>query len=153
MTGAATERDAFAARSVDALRKTDRVAGDLDIRLEEIGMGRCRVAMTVREEMANGYGICHGGYIFTLADTAMAYACNGRNRTTLAQHAQISFVSPGRVGEQLTAAARELSVAGRNGLYDVEVRAGDGRLVAAFRGATRAVDSEIDPALGDPPKG
>ncbi|MEQ9126381.1 MAG: hotdog fold thioesterase, partial [Alphaproteobacteria bacterium] len=118
--------DAYAARSVEALRRGDRVARDLDIALEEIGMGRCRVAMTVRAEMANGYGICHGGYIFTLADTAMAYACNGRNRTTLAQHAQISFVSPGRVGERLAATARELSRAGRNGLYDVEVRAEDG---------------------------
>ena len=151
-SAAPSAADAFAARVIEALLPKDVVAGRLGMAVETVGMGRCRLAMTVTEDMANGHGICHGGYIFTLADTAMAYASNGRNRTALAQHAQITFVSPGKLGERLTAEAREISQTGRNGLYDIDVRGADGRLVAAFRGATRVIDAQTDPALGDPPE-
>ena len=131
------EQDAFAAKVADALYQRDMTAQRLGMALETVTMGAATLSMTVTEDMLNGHGVAHGGYIFTLADTAFAYACNGENVATLAQHCQITFVAPGKLGERLTAAATELSKSGRSGLYDVEVRGGDGRLVAAFRGASR----------------
>jgi len=152
MTGdGASDRDAFAAAVARALYAKDTVAQKLGIELESIAMGRCRMTMQITEDMANGHGVGHGGYIFTLADTAFAYACNGDNRTTLAQHAQITFISPARIGEKLAAEARELSKSGRSGLYDIEVRGADDRLVAAFRGASRTISGQTDPSLGDAP--
>ena len=145
------ERDAFAAKVADALYHRDMTAQRLGMALETVTMGVATLSMTVTEDMLNGHGVAHGGYIFTLADTAFAYACNGENVATLAQHCQITFVAPGKLGERLTAAATELSKSGRSGLYDVEVRGGDGRLVAAFRGASRTVGGATDASLGDAP--
>lgn len=145
------ERDAFAAKVADALYQRDMTAQRLGMALETVTMGAATLSMTVTEDMLNGHGVAHGGYIFTLADTAFAYACNGENVATLAQHCQITFVAPGKLGERLTAAATELSKSGRSGLYDVEVRGGDGRLVAAFRGASRTVGGATDASLGDAP--
>lgn len=145
------ERDAFAAKVADALYQRDMTAQRLGMALETVTMGVATLSMTVTEDMLNGHGVAHGGYIFTLADTAFAYACNGENVATLAQHCQITFVAPGKLGERLTAAATELSKSGRSGLYDVEVRGGDGRLVAAFRGASRTVGGATDASLGDAP--
>jgi acyl-CoA thioesterase len=87
----------------------------------------------------NGHGICHGGFIFTLADSAFAFACNSHNRIAVAQHNSISYLSPGKGGETLTAEAREVSLTGRSGLTDVTVTGGDGRIVALFRGASRQI--------------
>ena len=143
-----TERDAFAAKVADALFARDMTAQRLGMTLEVVTMGAATLSMTVTEDMLNGHGVAHGGYIFTLADTAFAYACNGENVATLAQHCQITFVAPGKQDERLTATATELSKTGRSGLYDVEVRGGDGRLVAAFRGASRTVGGATDAGLG-----
>ncbi|MBT6314671.1 MAG: hydroxyphenylacetyl-CoA thioesterase PaaI [Alphaproteobacteria bacterium] len=142
------ERDAFAAKVADALFARDMTAQRLGMTLEVVTMGAATLSMTVTEDMLNGHGVAHGGYIFTLADTAFAYACNGENVATLAQHCQITFVAPGKQDERLTATATELSKTGRSGLYDVEVRGGDGRLVAAFRGASRTVGGATDAGLG-----
>jgi len=142
------ERDAFAAKVADALFARDMTAQRLGMTLEVVTMGATTLSMTVTEDMLNGHGVAHGGYIFTLADTAFAYACNGENVATLAQHCQITFVAPGKQDERLTATATELSKTGRSGLYDVEVRGGDGRLVAAFRGASRTVGGATDAGLG-----
>jgi len=142
------ERDAFAAKVADALFARDMTAQRLGMTLEVVTMGAATLSMTVTEDMLNGHGVAHGGYIFTLADTAFAYACNGENVATLAQHCQITFVAPGKQDERLTATATELSKTGRSGLYDVEVRDGDGRLVAAFRGASRTVGGATDAGLG-----
>lgn len=147
----AAARDAFAGQVTDALYARDATSKRLGVRIEAVGLGWCRLAMRVADEMLNGHAIAHGGFIFTLADTAMAYASNSGNQPTLAQHAQITFVSPGQAGETLIAEARELSRTGRNGIYDVEVRGEDGRLVAAFRGAARAIKGKNDPNLGAPP--
>jgi acyl-CoA thioesterase len=146
------ERDAFAAKVADALFARDMTAQRLGIALEAVTMGAATLSMTVTEDMLNGHGVAHGGYIFTLADTAFAYACNGENVATLAQHCQITFVAPGKQDERLTATATELSKTGRSGLYDVEVRGSDGRLVAAFRGASRTVGGATDAGLGAVPK-
>ena len=142
-----TTADDLAARVAEALFPRDVVANDLNMRIEDIGEGRARISMLVTPKMMNGLNVAHGGYIFTLADTAFAYACNSRNQATVAQHAQISFISPVQVGETLTAEATELSQSGRNGLYDVLVKGGDGRTVAAFRGASRSVKGPTAPGL------
>jgi len=142
------ERDAFAAKVADALFARDMTAQRLGMTLEVVTMGAATLSMTVTEDMLNGHGVAHGGYVFTLADTAFAYACNGENVATLAQHCQITFIAPGKQDERLTATATELSKTGRSGLYDVEVRGGDGRLVAAFRGASRTVGGATDAGLG-----
>ena len=95
--------------------------------------------MTVSETMANGHGICHGGFIFALADSAMAFVANPRGEAAVAQHAAITFVRPAQVGEVLVAEAEERMHAGRSGMYDVRVCTADGELVAEFRGHTRTI--------------
>ena len=109
------------------------------MRLEWAASGRARLSMTITEAMANGHGICHGGFIFALADSAMAFAANHRGDIDVAQHASVSFIRPGRVGETLVAEAAERARAGRSGIYDVRVSTTDGALVAEFRGHTRTL--------------
>lgn len=142
---------AFAGKVAEALLPRDRTSRQLGIEIRSVELGQATLAMAVRPEMLNGHDVVHGGFIFTLADTAMAYACNSYNQNTLAQHAQITFVAPGQAGETLTATAREVTRGKRSGLYDVEVHGGDGRLVAAFRGATRTIAGQVAPALGTAP--
>jgi len=123
----------------------DRAAQALGITIEAIGPGSAACRMEVREGMLNGHATCHGGLIFTLADTAFAYACNAGNRATVALSCQISFIAPARHGDVLTASAREQSRTGRTGVYDVEVRRADGRVVALFRGQAYEVSGTIVP--------
>jgi len=111
----------------------------MGIELVEIDEGTAVMRMEVAPHHANGHRICHGGVTFTLADTAFAYACNSRNVSTVAQHNVISFVAPAHVGDRLTATARELSLSGRNGIYDIRVERQDGALIAEMRGLSRAV--------------
>lgn len=122
--------------------RSDRASRELGMRLEHVAAGRARVSLAVTDAMANGHGICHGGFIFTLADSAMAFAANQREEADVAQHAAITFLRPGRVGEILVAEAMERSRAGRSGIYDVRVSTTDGALVAEFRGHTRALRTE-----------
>ena len=103
--------------------------------------------MTVRDDMVQGHATCHGGIVFTLADTAFAYACNAYNRVTVALGAEITFVAPARAGEVLIATARERSRTGRTGIYDVEVTNGDGALVALFRGTSTRRGEVVAPAI------
>lgn len=117
----------------------DRASRHLGIELEEIGPGRARMALTVRPELTNGHGICHGGYIFLLADTAFAFACNSRNQRTVAAGCSIEFLAPAHEGERLTAEAIEQHLAGRHGLYDISVRNDAGTLIALFRGKSAAI--------------
>lgn len=111
----------------------------LEVTLRE-GLGLARARMRVTEEMANGHGICHGGYVFALADSAFALACNAGGRPTVAAGADIEFVAPAHAGDVLLAEARERASYGRSGLTDVRVvRVGDDALVAELRGRSRAV--------------
>lgn len=151
MAGDSRAGDAFARKVAEALLPRDVTAKQLGMEIQSVGLGSAQLAMAVRPEMLNGHDVVHGGYIFTLADTAMAYACNSYNQNTLAQHAQITFVAPGKAGETLTATAREVTRGKRSGLYDVEVHGDDGRLIAAFRGATRTIAGMVAPALGTAP--
>jgi acyl-CoA thioesterase len=114
----------------------DRAARALGIAVEAIEPGAAVCRMTVREDMVQGHATCHGGIVFTLADTAFAYACNAYNRVTVALGAEITFVAPARAGDVLVATAHERSRSARTGVYDVEVRSGDGTLLALFRGTS-----------------
>ena len=113
--------------------------------ITEIGPGRAVMTMQVRSDMLNGYRICHGGFIFTLADSAFAFACNSYNEMVVAQQNQITFVAPGKADETLTATAVEVSKTGRSGVYDVTVTGQDGRTVAHMRGLSRTVKGQHFP--------
>lgn len=112
----------------------DRATQGLGIAITSIGPGQATLEMTVRADMLNGFDICHGGFITTLADSAFAFACNARNEMTVASGLSIDFLAPAREGDRLTAEAREVSLAGRTGVYDVSVRNQRGEAIAVFRG-------------------
>jgi acyl-CoA thioesterase len=131
-----------------AMYARDHTARGLGITVEEIGPGFARCRMVVRQDMVNGHDTCHGGLIFTLADTAFAYACNACDRVTVGQGAQISFIAPARFGDVLLATAREQSRAGRTGVYDVEVSTADGTMVALFRDTSYETRGEVVGAAG-----
>lgn len=119
--------------------ENDRASPWLGIKLDNVGPGTCQMSLEVADHHLNGHDICHGGYIFTLADSAFAFACNSYNRNAVAQQNQITYLSPGRGGETLVATAKEVSRTGRSGIYDVTVTGGDGRIVALFRGLSREI--------------
>jgi acyl-CoA thioesterase len=122
----------------------DEASRALGMVLDAIGPGRARLRMAVRPDMINGHELCHGGLIFTLADSAFAFACNARNRVTVAAAAEIQFISPARRGETLVAEARERAATGRTGIYDIEVtEERTGRLVALFRGRSHRIEGMI----------
>ena len=121
----------------------DQVRRALGIELVSVGPGVATLRMRVRPDMLNGHAICHGGMIFTLADTAFAYACNSHDASTVAQNCSVSFLAPGGLGDELTAKAREVSRAGRSGVYDVTVTRQDGSTIAEFRGLSRTIGGSI----------
>ncbi|HEX6980728.1 MAG TPA: hydroxyphenylacetyl-CoA thioesterase PaaI [Alphaproteobacteria bacterium] len=126
----------------------DHAARALGIKLLEIRPGFARMSMEVRPDMLNGHDICHGGLIFTLADTAFAYACNSGNRVTVAQHCAVTFLAPARRGDVLTATAKERHRAGRTGFTDIDVTDQTGRLIAVFRGHSYQLNGEVVPNIG-----
>jgi acyl-CoA thioesterase len=126
-----------------AMYARDHAVQALGIALLEIGPGRARVGMTVSAEMVNGHATCHGGLIFTLADTAFAYACNAYNENNVAQYCTISYLAPARQGDRLTAVAEETARSGRNGVYDVRVTDQKGDVIALFRGNSRAIPGKV----------
>lgn len=138
MSGALSP-EALARACADAMWAEDNASRGLAMSLDEVGPGRSVLSMTVTGAMVNGHGICHGGYVFTLADSAFAFACNTYNQRTVAQGCQITYVAPGRLGDRLTARAVERQRAGRSGIYDVTVTRQDGAVLAEFRGHSRTV--------------
>ena len=118
----------------DGMFARDRAAQSLAMRITHIAPGEATIEMAVRGDMLNGFDTCHGGYITTLGDTAFAYACNTRNEMTVASGLAVEFVAPGRPDDVLVAEAKELSQAGRTGVYDVTIRNQQGQLIALFRG-------------------
>ncbi|WP_201744743.1 hydroxyphenylacetyl-CoA thioesterase PaaI [Neoaquamicrobium microcysteis] len=132
----------IARRSADAMWARDDASKWLGMSLDAVGPGTATTSFTVEKHHTNGHDICHGGYIFTLADSAFAFACNSYNQLAVAQHNTISFLRPGKLGERLTAEAKELTRAGRSGVYDVTVTNGEGKVVATFRGASRVIDGK-----------
>jgi len=117
-----------------AMFAQDRASQSLGMELLAIAPGSATMGMTVREDMANGFGICHGGLIATLADSAFAFACNARNQLTVAAGFTVDFIAPAKVGDRLIAVANEMAQAGRSGVYDVSIRNQRDELIALFRG-------------------
>ena len=130
--------DDLARACADAMWKEDDASGALGMKIVEIGPGSATLTMTVRPEMVNGQRIAHGGFIFTLADSAFAFACNSHNERAVAAQGSITFIKPGKLGDVLVASAREISRNGRSGIYDVRVTAGDD-VIAEFRGHSRTI--------------
>jgi acyl-CoA thioesterase len=120
--------------AVDALYAGDRVSRALGIEVLDVAPGRVRVAMTVRPDMANGHGICHGGVLFTLADSAFAFACNSYGEPMVAAGAGIEFLAAARCDERLVASATETARSARHGIYDVAIATQGGEPIAHFRG-------------------
>ena len=125
--------------SAECMWSKDNASKWLGAALENVGPGSAIMTLTIESKHVNGHGICHGGFIFALADSAFAFACNSYNRNAVAAHNSISFLSPGKLGEKLTAKAQEVHLSGRTGIYDVAVSACDGREIALFRGVSRTV--------------
>jgi acyl-CoA thioesterase len=136
----------LAARVAAAMWAEDTASAGLGMRLVSVGSGTAVLEMPVRDDMVNGHGMAHGGFVFTLADSAFAFACNSRNQVTVAQACDIVFIAPARRGDLLVAEARERASYGRNGIYDVTIRRGRGEhpdLVAEFRGRSRQLNGTI----------
>lgn len=128
-----------AERSAAAMFATDSASQGLGMTLDLIAPGQATLSMTIREDMLNGHRIAHGGFLFTLADSAFAFACNSYNQLTVAQQNQITYMAPGREGERVTARGVEVSRTGRSGIYDVTVTGEDGRTLALMRGLSRTI--------------
>lgn len=136
----------IAEASARAMWNDDSASQRLGMTLDHIAPGQATLSMTVTDAMSNGHGNCHGGYIFTLADSAFAFACNSYNQMAVAQHCSITYLIPGRIGDRLTATATEVSRRGRSGIYDIRITNGDGQHVAEFRGHSRTVKGTHLPA-------
>ena len=136
----AVSPDDVARKSAEAMWARDSASKWLGMALDAVGPGTATGSMTVEKHHTNGHDICHGGYIFTLADSAFAFACNSYNRLAVAQHNSITFIAPGKLGDRLTAVCREVARYGRSGIYDVKVSNQDGVLIAQFRGNSRTIE-------------
>lgn len=127
----------------------DRASQSMGMRIERMAPGGARVVMTVREDMLNGVGTCHGGFIFTLADSAFAFACNSHDQLTVAAGCQIEFLLPAKAGDVLIAEATERTRSGRTGIYDISVSNQRGETVALFRGKSHTFkDRSVIAAAG-----
>ena len=122
----------------DAMWKEDNASRELGMEILRVGPGEAELIMSIQPHMVNGHGIAHGGFIFLLADSAFAFACNSRNERTVAAQCDIAFVRPARLGDRLVAIAREISKTGRSGIYDVRVTL-DGTTIAELRGHSRTI--------------
>jgi acyl-CoA thioesterase len=129
----------LAEASAKAMWNDDFASQRLGMTLDHIAPGEATLSMAISEVMSNGHGNCHGGYIFALADSAFAFACNSYNQLAVAQHCSITYLIPSRIGDRLTATAKEVSRHGRSGIYDIRVTNQSGEHVAEFRGHSRTV--------------
>lgn len=129
----------LAAACAASMWDDDRASQALGMTIDRVAPGEAIISMVVTEAMVNGHGTCHGGYIFTLADSAFAFACNTYNQNTVGQQAAITYIAPAFAGEKLIADAREVSRRGRGGIYDVTVTNPAGETIAIFRGHSRTV--------------
>jgi acyl-CoA thioesterase len=137
--------DDLARACADAMWKEDDASQGLGMEILEVKPGEATMAMTVKPHMVNGQNIAHGGFIFLLADSAFAFACNSHNERAVAAQCNICFIRPGKLGDRLVATAREISRSGRSGIYDVRVSADD-IAIAEFRGHSRTVGGVWVPA-------
>ena len=139
----ATSPQHRAERATAALFERDRASQALGMRITAVRPGGARVVMRVGADMVNGHGVCHGGLLFALADSAFAFACNSHNDSTLAAAAAIDFLAAAREGDELTAEASELWRTRRNGIYEIIVANQRGERIALFRGRSYRVDGQV----------
>ena len=137
--------DDLARACAAAMWKDDDASQGLGMEILDVKAGQATLAMTVKPHMVNGHGIAHGGFIFLLADSTFAFACNSRNERAVAAQCNISFIKPGKLGDRLVATAKEISWTGRSGIYDVRVTV-DGVAIAELRGHSRTVGGAWIPA-------
>jgi acyl-CoA thioesterase len=130
---------ALAERAAAAMYDADLASRHLGIQIEQVAPGQATARMQVRDTMLNGHAICHGGYVFLLADTAFAFACNTYGPTTVAAACDVVFLGPAHLGDELIAEATERHRFGRSGIYDVTVRLPDTSVIAEFRGQSRTL--------------
>ncbi|MCZ8186251.1 MAG: hydroxyphenylacetyl-CoA thioesterase PaaI [Beijerinckiaceae bacterium] len=140
-------RDELAKACAEAMWAEDNASAGQGMVLVSVGPGRSEIAMEVADHMVNGHGSCHGGFIFALADSAFAFACNTHNQRVVAQHCSITYLAPGRKGDRLVARGEETSRQGRSGIYDITVTNQDGVTIALFRGHSRTVKGEFFPGV------
>jgi acyl-CoA thioesterase len=133
------DAQALAELAGKTMYQRDPASQALGMRLAEIRPGYARMTMPVRADMLNGHQTCHGGYIFMLADSAFAFACNSHNHNTVGAGCSIDYLAPGREGDLLTAEAVEQALAGKTGVYDIKVSNQEGRTIALFRGKSHRV--------------
>lgn len=138
-----SDPQALAEASAKALWHGDQSSKLLGMTLTRIAPGEAEMTMTVRADMTNGHAICHGGFIFTLADSTFAFACNSYGQRTVAQQCAVTFITSAREGDTLTAHAVERSRTGRSGIYDVTVRDSQHIVVAEFRGHSRIIAGDL----------
>ncbi len=126
-----------------AMWADDKASQGLGMAIDHMSPGRAELSMTVREDMVNGHSICHGGFIFTLADSAFAFACNSENFNTVAAGVRIEFLAPASLGDRLTAVAGQVHQGKRTGVYDVVVSNQEGRKLAVFRGNSHRIGGAL----------
>jgi len=143
MLEASAQAQALAEAAGAAMYARDRASQALGMALAEIRPGYARMTMPVREDMLNGHLTCHGGFIFALADSAFAFACNSRNLNTVGAGCTIDYIAPGRLHDVLEAVAVEQNLSGKSGIYDVRVIDQDDRIIALFRGKSLRVNGEV----------
>jgi acyl-CoA thioesterase len=136
-------KDEIATLCAKAMLAADNATQSLGMEVIDVGPGRAVVAMTVRADMTNGHGTCHGGFIFALADSAFAFACNSHGQRCVAQHCAVSYIAPGREGMRLIAEGIERQRGERSGITDVTVRDEAGAVIAEFRGHSRTVPGSL----------
>jgi acyl-CoA thioesterase len=141
----------LAEKCAQILMKSDTATQALNIVLHNVNAGTATLSMRISKDMSNGHGTCHGGYIFTLADSAFAFACNTYNQRCVAHHCSITYLTPARYGDELVARATEVSRVGRNGIYDVVITKDENCVVAEFRGHSRTIKGSILPETGSGP--
>ena len=132
-----------AVKSAAAMWADDHASKWIGMVLGPVSEGTAVMELKVQQHHCNGHGMCHGGVIFSLADSAFAFACNSRNQATVAQHNNISFIASGQVGDTLTAVATEVSLTGRSGIYDVRVTNQDNKTIAEMRGLSRSIKGNL----------
>ena len=140
------DKQQIAERVADEMFARDSASQSLGMQVKAVRPGYARLTLIVRPDMLNGHAICHGGVIFSLADSAFAFACNSRNQNTVASGCSIDFLAPAKAGDELSAEALERALLGRIGVYDVTVTNSEGRTIALFRGRSYRVTGEVIPS-------
>jgi acyl-CoA thioesterase len=141
------DANTLARACADALWADDAASRGLAMQLISVEPGHAVLVMHVTDQMVNGHGICHGGYLFALAESALLYACNTYNRRAVPQHCSMTFLNSAQLGDRLVAKAGERQRSGRSGVYDVTVSREEGFVIAEFRGITRMIEGELVPGV------